>query len=662
PSLGIDLGLLIEKGNVTRIARVAIPVHPHVLLYQMNQSGIGGLLEHVRECGRLGDDLVRWRCRECCMEKMYSEKGIGRVKLLQDIRLGLSIGIRAVSSHKTFKKMLLFKNYLRFYHVWNRTSYPTTTGTNTGSSSNSNVNRVDMMPNTETINASPTITVSRSVDDDLLLPQLLDSKGGSHIINVPTFDKDDFTRPSDTRDTKITTLGLKFNAFKALEGPSDTRDTKITTLGLKFNAFKALEGEKDSNSVVEEDNRTSEFMADLNVEYHERALLENQKRFYKRSGRVRKDDKGKGDKKVINGLVAESFDCNDESVSLDDEGITKFKAFMEIADDEPSVGKDYSHVDLQYVEDQRNNLVNKFNAPRQDLALHKSKLCNLKNTVSINFSLKNEVIRVNLENESLKDEIYNLKKVPLPPLLKLTGAEPSGASKSLISLSDLTANMADLTLNTTSKRIKNSFDKVSQTYVIKKKSEHKLPTVQMSCLDKNALPSTEQLLLTLMEEVKGCEICGSIAHEIYDCPKNLRNRLPKEVLRTIIYLMSYAPTDFTPWGEAASVTCYTQNRSIIVKRHRKTAYEVFRGRAPDFSYFYIFGCPVHNHNHKDHLGKFDEKADDGFFLSYSSVAKAFKVFNIKRQKMEESFHVTFSEDDEAISQTSTKGDAIDDIK
>ncbi|GJZ25536.1 retrovirus-related pol polyprotein from transposon TNT 1-94 [Tanacetum coccineum] len=111
-------------------------------------------------------------------------------------------------------------------------------------------------------------------------------------------------------------------------------------------------------------------------------------------------------------------------------------------------------------------------------------------------------------------------------------------------------------------------------------------------------------------------------------------------------------------GEAINAACYTQNRSIIVKRHRKTAYEVFRGRAPDISYFHIFGCPVHIHNHRDHLGKFDEKADDGSFLGYSLVAKAFKVFNIRRQEIEETFCVTFNEDNEAISQTSTEGDAI----
>ncbi|GJX94791.1 retrovirus-related pol polyprotein from transposon TNT 1-94 [Tanacetum coccineum] len=111
-------------------------------------------------------------------------------------------------------------------------------------------------------------------------------------------------------------------------------------------------------------------------------------------------------------------------------------------------------------------------------------------------------------------------------------------------------------------------------------------------------------------------------------------------------------------GKAVNTACYTQNISIIVKRHGKTAYDVLSGRSPDISYFHVFGCHVHIHNHMDHLGKFDEKADDGFFLGYSPVAKAFRVFNIRRQEMEETVHVTFSKDDEVISQTSTEGDVI----
>nr|GEU92394.1 retrovirus-related Pol polyprotein from transposon TNT 1-94 [Tanacetum cinerariifolium] len=84
------------------------------------------------------------------------------------------------------------------------------------------------------------------------------------------------------------------------------------------------------------------------------------------------------------------------------------------------------------------------------------------------------------------------------------------------------------------------------------------------------------------------------------------------------------------WTDAVRIACYTQNRSIIVKRHDKTPYEIFKERIPDISYFHVFRCHVFIRNHKDYLGKFDAKADDGYSLGYSSVSKAFKVYNIRR--------------------------------
>ncbi|GJU79223.1 retrovirus-related pol polyprotein from transposon TNT 1-94 [Tanacetum coccineum] len=112
------------------------------------------------------------------------------------------------------------------------------------------------------------------------------------------------------------------------------------------------------------------------------------------------------------------------------------------------------------------------------------------------------------------------------------------------------------------------------------------------------------------------------------------------------------------WTDAVRIACYTQNRSIIVKIHDKTSYEIFRERIPDISYFHVFGCPVFIHNHKDHLGKFDAKADDGYFLEYSSVSKAFRVYNTRRQQIEETYHVTFDKSMEAIKFTNTLVDEI----
>ncbi|GKA91236.1 retrovirus-related pol polyprotein from transposon TNT 1-94 [Tanacetum coccineum] len=79
------------------------------------------------------------------------------------------------------------------------------------------------------------------------------------------------------------------------------------------------------------------------------------------------------------------------------------------------------------------------------------------------------------------------------------------------------------------------------------------------------------------------------------------------------------------WTKAVATACYTQNRSTIVKRHFKNAYEIFLGRLLNISFLHVFGCLVYIHNHKDHLGKFNEKSDDDYFIGYSIVSKAFRL-------------------------------------
>ncbi|GJV55931.1 retrovirus-related pol polyprotein from transposon TNT 1-94 [Tanacetum coccineum] len=58
----------------------------------------------------------------------------------------------------------------------------------------------------------------------------------------------------------------------------------------------------------------------------------------------------------------------------------------------------------------------------------------------------------------------------------------------------------------------------------------------------------------------------------------------------------------------------TPEQNGVAERRNRTLIEAARTMSPDISYFYVFGCPVHIHNHMDHLGKFDEKADNGLFL------------------------------------------------
>ncbi|GJT22085.1 putative ribonuclease H-like domain-containing protein, partial [Tanacetum coccineum] len=113
-----------------------------------------------------------------------------------------------------------------------------------------------------------------------------------------------------------------------------------------------------------------------------------------------------------------------------------------------------------------------------------------------------------------------------------------------------------------------------------------------------------------------------------------------EAARTML-ADSLLPTTF--WAEAVSTVCYVQNRVLVTKPHNKKPYELLHGRSPSISFMRPFGCPVTILNTLDPLGKFDEKADEGFFVGYYINSKSFRVFNTRTRKVEENMHITFLE-------------------
>ncbi|GJR82024.1 putative ribonuclease H-like domain-containing protein [Tanacetum coccineum] len=117
-----------------------------------------------------------------------------------------------------------------------------------------------------------------------------------------------------------------------------------------------------------------------------------------------------------------------------------------------------------------------------------------------------------------------------------------------------------------------------------------------------------------------------------------KNRTLIEAAR-ITLADSKLPTTF--WAEAVNTVCYVQNRVLVIKPHNKTPYELFHGRTPSLSMMRPFGCPITILNTLDHLGKFDGKADEGFFIGYSVNSKAFRVFNSRTRIVEETLHTTF---------------------
>ena len=81
-------------------------------------------------------------------------------------------------------------------------------------------------------------------------------------------------------------------------------------------------------------------------------------------------------------------------------------------------------------------------------------------------------------------------------------------------------------------------------------------------------------------------------------------------------------------------------RSIL----KRTPYELWKGRLPNILHLHTFRCKCFVHNNgKETLEKFNAKSDEGIFLGYSSISKAYKVFNKRLEKVEESIHVIFDE-------------------
>ncbi|GJU82725.1 putative ribonuclease H-like domain-containing protein [Tanacetum coccineum] len=118
-----------------------------------------------------------------------------------------------------------------------------------------------------------------------------------------------------------------------------------------------------------------------------------------------------------------------------------------------------------------------------------------------------------------------------------------------------------------------------------------------------------------------------------------RNRTLIKAARTML-ADSKLPTTF--WAEVVNTACYVQNRVLVVKPYNKTPYELFHGRTPTFCFMRPFRCLVTILNTIDHLGKFDGKADEGFFVGYSLNSKAFRVFNSRTRIVEESLHIRYT--------------------
>ncbi|GJZ46015.1 retrovirus-related pol polyprotein from transposon TNT 1-94 [Tanacetum coccineum] len=119
-----------------------------------------------------------------------------------------------------------------------------------------------------------------------------------------------------------------------------------------------------------------------------------------------------------------------------------------------------------------------------------------------------------------------------------------------------------------------------------------------------------------------------------------QNRTLVEAARTMLI---FSKALLFLWVEAVAIAFFTQNRSLIRKRHNKTPYELFHDRKPDLSYIYVFGALCYLTNDGEDLGKVKPKADIGIFVGYAPAKKAFRIYNKRTRIIIETIHVDFDD-------------------
>ena len=130
-----------------------------------------------------------------------------------------------------------------------------------------------------------------------------------------------------------------------------------------------------------------------------------------------------------------------------------------------------------------------------------------------------------------------------------------------------------------------------------------------------------------------------------------KNRVIQEIARAMLHNKDVAKS---LWGEATNTACHMVNRVYFKPDTKKTPYELWKGRKPNVKYFRIFGSSCFILKDRENVEKFDSQSDEGIFLGYSSISKAYRVYNKRTRKMMETVNVVIDEASDSGSERSSE--------
>nr|GEV41350.1 hypothetical protein [Tanacetum cinerariifolium] len=393
----------------------------------------------------------------------------------------------------------------------------------------------------------------------------------------------------------------------------------------------------------------------------------------------------------------------DEEEVSEDEDVTRVKVLMALADDELIVGKSqarngervditirkvntllsmdkdadwqnyfkYINIDLKFVKEQRLNFLSKYNKIVFKLNKCRDELLSLKQAKLdvVTFHIQNtELTKL---NHALQEQLNEEKKInekwltSSKKVSQCISEQISHQKKKVLEGELLTESLSKININ------ENAFISASMRilyYMICKREDHRTSDHEMyiASLNKSenykAQPYQYASISNQILKAKAsythcgfnnhrpddyinylkCEICGSYDHLTSGHNRVIHIRggvLAESSIRvkcntcesTVHSTSDHNEFDHFKRVDAQGYDWCQELSTQICKATRE--------RIPDISYFHVFGCHAFIHNHKDHLGKFDAKANDGYFLGYFSVLKAFRVYNTRRQQIEETYHI-----------------------
>ena len=108
------------------------------------------------------------------------------------------------------------------------------------------------------------------------------------------------------------------------------------------------------------------------------------------------------------------------------------------------------------------------------------------------------------------------------------------------------------------------------------------------------------------------------------------NRTIMELVRSMLHSRN-VPAKF--WAEAVQTAVYVLNRTTSTSRSHTTPYEAWWGLKPSLNHLRIFGCSAFIHAEKHTRTKLKPKSRPGMFLGYSEESKAYRIWDLTKQKV-----------------------------